>query len=639
MKSFKIRHIFTLTVILSIIISVMVIGSMSVYRSTQNIKSEAAQKLELLSINTANDLDQIILAVEQQVDTFSSIVTDQLATHRIDPTQSRSYSNVDLKAMNHQLDPILYNFASSLNTAHVNMYYYFNDNLSDTASLEDAYLLYEYQDTSDDFIRVTGLQPIIKEGDNPDDYPWYYEPKKVGSSLWVGPYFDTILEKQFISYVVPLYDSGKFLGVVGADIEFAKIQNVIESVRIYETGYGLLINEKYDFLSHPIFTPEDNLQTVDQGGLAFMINELKQNPTGSIEYFFRGEEKLLGYATLSNGWVVATAPVESEILADIIRMRNSIILTAILCIILGSIFAYWMGSQIATPIETLTRFFKRVSGFDLTYDRSALWLTSYTNEIGELSKAIYKIIIDQHKIIQSMQATSSDLSEHSESTYSKMIDVQELAEDQSFSIRELKKAIEDIARNTEETDVQAERLSTEIMDIHELLTELTDSLSEQIILISRDSSELNNKLDILSESIEFNTSQSVLNPSDSDSPFNSDLRSLDDILIINDHLLKFVELSEKIQQMIWHLRDSYDQLNSYSQHIFVSVEQQTANIEEVLATADTIADIAVVIAQSSMSVRSETERLRNKSQALDRIVSKFTLGKEVIITEVISDDE
>ncbi len=87
------------------------------------------------------------------------------------------------------------------------------------------------------------------------------------------------------------------------------------------------------------------------------------------------------------------------------------------------------------------------------------------------------------------------------------------------------------------------------------------------------------------------------------------------------------------------LRDSYDQMNNYAQSIFISVEQQTANIEEVLATADSLSDMAVVIAQSSLSVRSETERLRNKSQALDRIVSKFKLSESKPLSEVNLDEQ
>ncbi len=105
-----------------------------------------------------------------------------------------------------------------------------------------------------------------------------------------------------------------------------------------------------------------------------MVNELKKSNTGSIDYLFRGDEKLLGYATLSNGWVVAAAPVEAEILKSITLMRNQIITTTFICFIIASTFAYIIGGQIAMPIESLTRFFKRVSGFDLSYDKSTLWL-------------------------------------------------------------------------------------------------------------------------------------------------------------------------------------------------------------------------------------------------------------------------
>lgn len=165
------------------------------------------------------------------------------------------------------------------------------------------------------------------------------------------------------------------------------------------------------------------------------------------------------------------------------------------------------------------------------------------------------------------------------------------------------------------------------------------SLSEQIEIISKDSSKITTQMSLLAENIASEETQTLVKQNDSSNLFAGSGDSMEDMHTLNEHLLSFVEQSKEIQNVIFNLRDSYDQMNNYAQSIFISVEQQTANIEEVLATADSLSDMAVVIAQSSLSVRSETERLRNKSQALDRIVSKFKLSESKPLSEVNLDEQ
>ncbi len=189
------------------------------------------------------------------------------------------------------------------------------------------------------------------------------------------------------------------------------------------------------------------------------------------------------------------------------------------------------------------------------------------------------------------------------------------------------------------TDLEAEKLSVDIEEIHNQLSKVTVSLSEQIEIISKDSSKITTQMSLLAENIASEETQTLVKQNDSSNLFAGSGDSMEDMHTLNEHLLSFVEQSKEIQNVIFNLRDSYDQMNNYAQSIFISVEQQTANIEEVLATADSLSDMAVVIAQSSLSVRSETERLRNKSQALDRIVSKFKLSESKPLSEVNLDEQ
>ncbi len=43
-------------------------------------------------------------------------------------------------------------------------------------------------------------------------------------NMWLGPYYDTQLDLDIISYVMPMYHKNTFIGVVGMDISYELLQ-------------------------------------------------------------------------------------------------------------------------------------------------------------------------------------------------------------------------------------------------------------------------------------------------------------------------------------------------------------------------------------------------------------------------------
>ncbi|PLX69080.1 MAG: hypothetical protein C0603_04170 [Denitrovibrio sp.] len=72
--------------------------------------------------------------------------------------------------------------------------------------------------------------------------PWYKKAKNMGGAIWTAPYVFYITQLPGITYAEPIYESGKFVGVVAADLE---------------------INTISDFLIDGIFTKNTNIFAID----------------------------------------------------------------------------------------------------------------------------------------------------------------------------------------------------------------------------------------------------------------------------------------------------------------------------------------------------------------------------------------
>lgn len=67
---------------------------------------------------------------------------------------------------------------------------------------------------------------------------WYYIPVNNGGPIWMNPYMNENINVYMISYVVPLYIDGVSVGIVGMDVDFSMIQEMITGKDFFKDGYG-----------------------------------------------------------------------------------------------------------------------------------------------------------------------------------------------------------------------------------------------------------------------------------------------------------------------------------------------------------------------------------------------------------------
>ncbi len=77
---------------------------------------------------------------------------------------------------------------------------------------------------------------------------WYYLPRDSKKPLWIGPYHSLNLNIEMISYVAPLYVEGRFVGIMGIDVDLKNLLDDIDRVGAYENGNIMLVSSEGELI-------------------------------------------------------------------------------------------------------------------------------------------------------------------------------------------------------------------------------------------------------------------------------------------------------------------------------------------------------------------------------------------------------
>ena len=109
---------------------------------------------------------------------------------------------------------------------------------------------------------------------------WYYLPVKKGKAIWMEPYQNQNINVEMISYVVPLYVDNVTVGVVGMDINYDVIREIVGSIRVYSSGYAFLTDKQANIMYHPEFPIGTSISGMG-GSLRSVADELQNMGGGS----------------------------------------------------------------------------------------------------------------------------------------------------------------------------------------------------------------------------------------------------------------------------------------------------------------------------------------------------------------------
>lgn|GEM_PF-1628866 len=361
-----------LSIILCSILVAVSIGFLSIFHASKNLRQESFDKLQYASTSYANEFSAKLKNVEGVVDAFESVVATSFDLNQFQFNLRYRYeyiknTNDMLKTVAGKISGIqgIYFTVNPKLTGRVFQSWYISDGKGS----------FVYQEPED----ISEFYPSNK------DMEWYYKPINKKEGVWLPPYVDATIKVKMISYTKAVFSDGQFIGVIGIDIAFKDIEKTIEEMKLFESGYSFLLDRDYKILLHPEIEANTSMKTLKDEGLDGAVESMNKKTSGAVEYYYKNKKKVMGFSRLSNGWILGVSTVASDIFIPVDRLKNSIIVSVLILLIVTAIIGLFISKSITEPINNLKDKAALISKgeHDVELDLNS------NNEIGELSKSIH----------------------------------------------------------------------------------------------------------------------------------------------------------------------------------------------------------------------------------------------------------
>ena len=224
---------------------------------------------------------------------------------------------------------------------------------------------------------------------------WFTVPKYEGKPVWLPPYITDNLDVRVISYNMPIYWRGTFVGVVGIEIDYSTMAEQVDSIRLHSNGYAFLNDSNGELFYHPKIDvttlTEQTMPDVPEGML---------DDSTFIRYRYDGQEKTGAWLPLSNGMRLNVVVPLSETNGDWQKLIDNILIVGAAVLIAASAFVMFYTERITKPLVQLTDAANQADKgnyeYELTYDKDDE-LGRLTNTFKRMSQHMKDHISDLNK--------------------------------------------------------------------------------------------------------------------------------------------------------------------------------------------------------------------------------------------------
>lgn len=352
MKSIKLKLV--ILTISTVAITTVTVGAIGVEFSMGILKTQASHafeaETEVLEERISGKLDEIETLGNSIEGVLYNELPDDIAAFSADPDAINTYieqmKTDAIGAVDHN------NYDDCI------MYLRFNPNIFGDSKgfyVQRSKGTGEYRD-------VTFTDLTQYTADDIDKVGWYYEPLKAGHATWLARIHDQNTGNKLLTYVIPLYKNGYFVGVFGIDVELNLLDNYVESFTKYESGMALLLSDDGELVCHSLLDTEFTEEQVDAITTSLLETvDFSETENGTANYSYGGKNYLVNTTHLDNDMIFVTSVCTREIYRDIQRLVYYTVGVAVAFIVIISIISSIFADKIIKPLHMLTSLSEKIA--------------------------------------------------------------------------------------------------------------------------------------------------------------------------------------------------------------------------------------------------------------------------------------
>ena len=338
----------------------------------------ANNTLYLLCENGEKNIDIHFKSILQSVETVSNYAEDDLET-------------IELSQLDEHVARVDEVFAQTAkNTSGILTYYYRLD--PEASPNETGFWYVDLDGKGFKPHEVTDITQYDK--DDKEHLLWFNRPKESGEAVWLPPYFTDNLDEYVLSYNIPIYKGTQFVGVIGIEIDYDSIVELVNNITLYQNGYAFVSDADGNIIYHPRMSMDD----IMKGQKTELPNQLSAAEETYTEYTYQGTQKQAVTLPLNNGMYLTVAVPTAEINSDWNKLFREMLLTLLILLVAFTVLTVLFARSITRPLRKLTQAAKEVDAgnYDVKLethgkDEVGVLTGTFNQLIGHLKKHINEL--------------------------------------------------------------------------------------------------------------------------------------------------------------------------------------------------------------------------------------------------------
>ena len=446
----------------------------------------------------------------------------------------------------------------------------------DAGSFSDLYIGYKKDGSL--LIASGAIYTIEKNQYDARTRPWYIKAIKEMKSIISKPYIDATTKKLIISIATPLIINDKVVGVIGSDIFLDTVVETILNIKLPESGFAYLVDEKGKILIHK----DKSLLNKD----SLLFQKMKSNQEIDYEIVeLDNNKKIMTYGKVElSGWFFVVELDYENSFKNLYSNVYKHIGVYIVLLVLFNVILYFALTKIFKPLNTLQdgfhEFFKYLKGETEQVQKLNI---NTEDEFGKMANIINKEI----------EIVSANLNSDKK------------------MIHNVKEIVNRIKTGHLDQFVTVETNNQSLNELKNILNEMIQETSNNV------HSNINEIREILKQYSQSDFKQSIQNPTGDIAKGLNTLSST-----INCMLQESKSTGLTLEENSRKLSSNVDILNRSSVSTAASLEETAAALEEITS-----------------SVVNNTEKVTTMSEYSHQLSSSITKGEELANSTVISMNE
>lgn len=360
----SIRTKITAVTIGAIILTMIIAGALGVV-AIRNLGTKSSEQLLMLLCEAGQkNLDNYLEDLEQEIAAISAYVEDDLD----------GLSDEQLQA---HLDRVSGFFKKVLVKTDCIKTYYYRIDPAVSAKVKGFWYVYEDGEGFQEH-EVTDITQYDTE--DTSQLVWFTVPKNEGKAVWLPPYVTDNLDVRVISYNIPVYMEGQFVGVIGIELDYTSMAEQVDNITLYQNGYAFVNDPDGAIIYHPRMdvAAMEHTPRIPEGLLSART---------IFRYRYNGTEKMAIWLPLLNGDHLNVSVPVNEINAAWHHWVLVIIFTFAALLIVFILFVLNFTGRIITPLQRLTEVAEQIDAgnYDCTLEYDA------QDEIGILTRTFSRV--------------------------------------------------------------------------------------------------------------------------------------------------------------------------------------------------------------------------------------------------------